>query len=570
MKINLILYPFLFAAYPVLAMLSFNKDQVALTGGVRPLVLALALAAILLLLFRGLLGNISRAALLASLALVLFFSYGHVYRLIGDSAVTDVAIGRHRYLLGAWIFIFAAGAWLIWKKIARPEALTSTLNAIAIFALILPTYWLASAAIAGLEENSSRPASASAGSLAGEASMPDIYYIILDGYGHQDVLQALYQYDNMPFLNGLEERGFFIGWKSRTNYPLTLLSLSSSLNMDYLENYIEISELDIESSNTRPLVRAIKHSRVREIFSGMGYKLIAFSSAFAGTSIFDADEYLSHDQKADTDINQSPSLLDYGIVTPFEMMVFESTGGLLISEMTAVCLAATNGRDVQLDTLPIKTQIACRLGAWLLPTINYPYEDLRDQVLFDFEILPNLPDLGAPRFVFAHMVAPHFPFVFGPDGEFSRYTSAFSLDLEGGFTGSYGTYVRGYRDEVVYINKRILETVDDILANSSIPPIIIIQSDHGPNATTVMEGQTDPPPITDIQERFPILNVYYLPPSCDHDQLYESITPVNAFRMILNSCFGADYELLEDRSYNAEYLTPYKVKDITDQVVGRE
>ncbi len=65
---------------------------------------------------------------------------------------------------------------------------------------------------------------------------PDIYYIILDGYGRGDVLKSVYGFDNEKFYNELENRGFFIARKSNANYAqTTLFSLASSLNMEYLE-----------------------------------------------------------------------------------------------------------------------------------------------------------------------------------------------------------------------------------------------------------------------------------------------------------------------------------------------
>jgi hypothetical protein len=87
---------------------------------------------------------------------------------------------------------------------------------------------------------------------------------------------------------------------------------------------------------------------------------------------------------------------------------------------------------------------------------------------------------------------------------------------------------------VTYINRRMLEAVDTILSNSGTPPIIVIQGDHGPWLQT-------------REKRFWILNAYYLPDR--NDELYPSISPVNTFRLVFNSYFGGQYEMLEDVSY---------------------
>jgi hypothetical protein len=71
--------------------------------------------------------------------------------------------------------------------------------------------------------------------ISSQEATPDIYYIILDGYGRADMLQALYGFDNSMFVNALEQRGFVVASESQSNYHRTLLSLSSSLNMQYLD-----------------------------------------------------------------------------------------------------------------------------------------------------------------------------------------------------------------------------------------------------------------------------------------------------------------------------------------------
>ena len=83
--------------------------------------------------------------------------------------------------------------------------------------------------------------------------------------------------------------------------------------------------------------------------------------------------------------------------------------------------------------------------------------------------------------------------------------------------------------------------------------MIIIQGDHGPLPDLTEEAS----------QRLPILNAYYLPGIQMDNVLYPSISPVNSFRVVLNSYFGQTLPLLEDRSYfgpeedrNANQLVP--------------
>ena len=114
------------------------------------------------------------------------------------------------------------------------------------------------------------------------------------------------------------------------------------------------------------------------------------------------------------------------------------------------------------------------------------------------------------------------------------------------------------------MNKKVEEMVDAILANSKKPPVIVIQADHGPMPPGGSETLADPT-AEDARIRTGILNAYYLPGA--GDSLYQSITPVNSFRVVLNTVFDTRFEILEDRVYMSSYENPYDFKDVTDQVM---
>ena len=71
-----------FAAYPVLALLSYNISQVRYTAGIRPLIISVAAAALLFLLFRLVYRDWHRAAFATAAFTVLFYTYGHVFDLL--------------------------------------------------------------------------------------------------------------------------------------------------------------------------------------------------------------------------------------------------------------------------------------------------------------------------------------------------------------------------------------------------------------------------------------------------------------------------------------------------------
>lgn len=560
---NLVLYPFLFAVYLPLSLLAFNVDQVEASAVIRPMIVLIVFSLLIFLLFWLIFRNLHKAGLGTTLILVLFFSYGHVYNLLRDQVIAGYEPGRHRFLIITAGVLLAGGLFLIWRKIRHPEKATSVLNVIAVAMLILPLYQVISFYLEDPGEVSivsERPINTSAP--IQEEGLPDIYYIVLDSYARADILESIYHHDNAGFINELNELGFFVADQSRSNYSQTTLSLSSSLNMDYVQTFME--PIDEHNLDKEPLRKAFKNSRVRDMLEAMGYTIVAFDSTIKETQIKDADEFLSWNNDGKRDEDLGSTLQNIGVITPFEMIFIESSAGVILTNMASQCITLQEQAREVGGKINEDRSLSCRLAGWMVPQLDYPFSNLRNNILYAFEELPNLGGVNSPRFVFVHMLAPHFPFVFGPNGEFSYQTRAFSLNEGGGFVGSRQTYMDGYTDELIYVNKELIETLEQIIANSKTPPIIIIQADHGAHANMV-PGEPDPLPVPFYEERFAILNAYYLS-NCDAEQLYDGITPVNTFRVIFNACFGQDYSLLEDRSYFSEYSSPYKFIDVTQEI----
>jgi hypothetical protein len=99
------------------------------------------------------------------------------------------------------------------------------------------------------------------------STLPDIYYVILDGYAREDILQEVYQFENSEFIGSLEEQGFFVAKESQSNYIQTSLSLASSMNFEYLSAFE-----DIESGNRYPMRDLVHNSRIRSILQHYGYR----------------------------------------------------------------------------------------------------------------------------------------------------------------------------------------------------------------------------------------------------------------------------------------------------------
>ena len=106
-------------------------------------------------------------------------------------------------------------------------------------------------------------------------------------------------------------------------------------------------------------------------------------------------------------------------------------------------------------------------------------------------------------------------------------------------------YARRYREQARYLGGLVVQAVKEILQNSSEPPIIIVQGDHGPSGFSPDGRRT----------RLAILNAYFLPHG-GQSQLYPSISPANSLRVVLNHYFDAEFSLLPDDSFRVNWTEP--------------
>jgi hypothetical protein len=494
-------YPLLLAAYPVMAMLGHNVGQVELAVGLRPLAVSVIAAALMLVICRLVLRDWHKAAALCALSVVLFFSYGHVYHLVEGFRVAGVDVGRHRFLLLVWLGAFLLGVWWIIRR-RDLSGLTRSMGVVSLVALVIPlgqVVWFF-VRQAGTTASLNGPSSGECRLQIPEGRQPpDVYYIILDGYMRDDILRELSGYDNSPFLEQLEEMGFVVARGSQSNYPTTLPSLTSSLNLDYVQSLYKPAAGD-DNIDLAPL---LKNNLVRRQLECLGYRTVAFQTGFPWTQWDDADYYLQ------PSTGWLDTLALRGGMTEFERMVLEGSLGLAVIEGREAAASTTAG-------------------------LGDPYQGKRDRILFTLDRLPELSSLPGAKFVFAHIVAPHPPLVFDTNGQ-PIFVDDITRDSAKPDWSVWDPFWKAYADEVQYLNGRILTDVKLILERSATPPIIIIQGDHG--------YLLDP-----RQARMLILNAYYLPGDSGETP-YETISPVNTFRLVFDRFFGGDYPLLEDVSY---------------------
>jgi FtsH-binding integral membrane protein len=513
-------YPLLFILFLVLFPLVNNPDQVNPEQALRPLVVLYLVEAVLLLLFQLLVKNWQYASYLSFLTFLLMFLYGPITVIGTDKLASQLADAMPWIVMG----ILLALAIILspkntWNRLGGSSRVTPFLNLVIAILVI-------GQAVTGLPAIVKLPGDPSP-QLAEEVSLlnakpdlvldcsisPDIYWIVLDGYGRADVLKEIYGADVSPTLASLREKGFTIAEQSHANYIQTLYSIPSTLFF----NYMEPMPSDLSGYDYFPAL--IANNPTKALLRQCGYKMVTFESGFTFTNYPESDLYLS----------------DGDYFNELEELLFAST---------------------PLGYLTDKLDLTIH---------EWSYASHRSRVGFALGKLGELPELPGPKFVFAHIISPHPPFVFDAQGHPVQPESSYSINDGDDYAGSWKEYRAGYAAQVQYVNQLLEQIVSEIINRSPAPPVVIVQADHGPGGHLVWKS----PDRTCLWERTSILNAYYLP-NGGSQSLYPTISPVNSFRIVLNAYFGLDLELLPDETYFTSHLTGRTFTNVTDRQESRQ
>jgi hypothetical protein len=331
----------------------------------------------------------------------------------------------------------------------------------------------------------------------------DIYYIVLDGLTREDVLQQLYGLAPPEAIGRLRSASVVVPPLARSNYTQTYLTLSSSLNGQYLD---ELAAVMQDDDDRRPLHRLIQRSGLVQRLKAAGYRFV-----MVGSDSLVAAEH----QQADQCMCRFPPGL---------------------TELEFVLLQRTPLAAIGMDR----------------PTLAAH----RAAVLREFEDIESVPagTDGAPVFVFAHVFAPHPPFVFGRDGS-ARLDGLYSHQDGDRFPGTPQEYVAGYSAQASFVLERATALILRLLHRRS-PPVIVAVGDHGSG----LRFHNDDIERTDTWERLSIFSAYFaIHPTV---AVPDDMSPVNALRWAIVNATNAAVPLLPNRSYLSSYSRPYRFHEV--------
>jgi len=371
--------------------------------------------------------------------------------------------------------------------------------------------------------------------------MLDIYYIVLDGYSREDVLREVYGFDNSQFIDYLRRNDFFVASESRSNYLHTVLSIPSTLNMVYLDEFAEAAP---NPNETRLYQNLVRDNKVARLLHSSGYRIFHLSNEI-GFKVASASNF-------EVEVKY-PLLGEYPLGqfgrTVLEPIVGNEFGYFLVHNTLLGHMTFNRVGQVKVPILGDYTD------QW-----NRTFTASRTVEMI--ELLKSVPDIEGPKFIYAHFRPPHPPYVFDRNGNVPKGTHRFRSWAEKEL----------YIDQLVWINKSIEDAIGHILEKAKDNSIIILQADHGSSSADpelLLKYGGDPSAVL-IKEKSSILNAYYLPKSCGTSNLYPSITSVNTFRIVFDSCFGTDFGLLEDKTYWSDSDHLYDIVPIENLINYRD
>ncbi len=498
--------PVAFAVLPMLLLYTGNLNEVSLPDLLVPALVLLAASLPVWWLAVRLTRDPHRGAVLASLCWVWFFAYGFWRRWIAPEEAT-------LELMTVIAYLALLSVPLLLVRLRRNYAPASgALNVVALGLVAVQLFTIGRFELRRLHYRPEPRPAATLHTTVPPAQRPSIYFIILDGYARHDVLQEVYGVDNGPFLAFLRQHGFQVAARSRANYDQTLLSLASCLDLNYLDGLV--AKVGARSGYRRPLTEKMVTSRTRTSLKELGYDFVSFASGYEESDMPEAAHRIAH----------------HG----WELNDFESA-------------------------LAQNSVLWPLLGSRLKLVLDDDHTRAR-AVQWIFEHLPATARSRRPTFVFAHIVAPHPPFIFRRDGSIIAHLPHPGLHDGSRFRGTREEYIASYREQAEFVTWRTQAMVEQLLASARRPTAIVLMSDHGP-ASGVDWAH---PETSDLRERFTTLVAVRLPEG-NPARLDDDISTVNVLRFVLREGLGADLPPLPSRSYFSNYENPYLLTEIAGE-----
>jgi len=500
------IHPLLFAAFAVLFLYAANLHEVLPVDAALPLARNVAGAALVLAILSVVFRSVARGAIVATAIVVAFVAFGHVASVATGSGLDD------RAQLVAWgLVIVAAIVYAIRARASLPR-ITTGLNVVAGLLVISSLVTILPYELGRAGRASGGPVSEVQAAVSNTGRQRDIYFLIFDRYGSADAIQRRFGITS-DLYDWLRGQGFLVPTSSHANYRATDFSLAATLNMRYLDDLTR--DVGRDTGDRTPARALIQDHEVGRFLQARGYRYYQLGSWFGPTH---------HVEIADENIA-------LGETSEFESVLRETT---ILPAVERVFGGSSGGASAQ-------------------------QQSFRDRVsegtLLELRQLRRVSTAPGPKFVFAHILLPHDPYVFHADGSIIPEAESRATDEKALYAG-----------QVAFANARIREMVGSLLSGpEENRPVVIIEGDEGPLACRNVDCPSTGAEYLRI--RLGNLVAMYLP-GVDVD-VPDTFTSVNTFRLVFSSYFGADLPPLPDHSFTwPDDNHVYDFRDVTNLVGG--
>ena len=484
---NYLIHPYIFGLYPLFFLVSNNISQLTYSSKFEIIILLFLIILFVYLLnflFNLFFKDKEKSYLLSVFFIFLFYLVGHKNGLLPA------------------LILFLLFFYFIRKIQKNFKIAHKILTIMALVLIIMPIFSITLHLISYSEKNSLNELNLKSSNYQAlkEKKFRDIYYLIMDGYTGSFALKEHLDFDNLNFINFLKSKNFHVAEKSQTNYNFTNFSIPSTLNMQYLSD-INLDNYPNNPELIKKVEELMKKNLVKKYLDNYQYKYIMVPSRVSTNWVPDNLDFVWKD---------SP---DNYIAGDFINLFINQT-----------ILSTTN-----------------------LFKKNY-LNNRRDEILRQFNFLEEgVHKIQGPKFVFAHILSPHPPYVFKENGELADTDSS---DEKWEFPNEY-------LNQIKFINIRLEEIIEKIIKNSDIEPIIILQGDHG----AILFGTE--PNKKNIEMSTNILNAILLP-EMNKEFLSNKISPVNTFRLIFKKYFNIEINLLKDKVFYYDAFSISKNKKLIE------
>ncbi|MEO6454288.1 MAG: sulfatase-like hydrolase/transferase [Ginsengibacter sp.] len=494
--------------YPVWFLYSENIQRLYFRQTFTPALIIIVFAAFFFCLLKFISTSkfkVSNIEIVVPLVSIILFTYGHIFNTLRSQSASLGSLVHHRYIIIIYLVVILFVIYMF-SKLETGNRVSSVLLLFLIVLNVFPFVSIVSYKLKFTSHNVQVSSFSAISPPDGNSHDPDIFYIILDMYPSEKVFAEILRYNNKPFIDSLIKLGFFVQPDAKSNYPRTLLSLASSLNMEYIhdEKNLINREITMEGINSK-----LQNNKVSQFLKNRGYTYYLFDGGYGLKFQYDKNEKLISLKKSFLRrLNLNTADNDF-------LGLFVNTSILQIVEYKLTFASA-------------KTH--------------------RQQIKNVINILPKLANQPDKKFVFAHIMSPHPPFVFGKDGEDVNIISHATINRKIPFL-----------NQVTYINREIISLLKKMIAiKNEREKVIILQGDHGSRVLPTINKYDKNQKW--IMEQFGILNAVYRTDS-NYFTLakeFSKNTPVNTFRKIFNSYFSSNIPVLPDRQYYTDFSTPLK------------